>query len=1828
MALGVLNNLSAIYAENNLNKTSSSLQTVLQQLSSGSRINSGADDSAGLSLVNGLAANSAALTQSTTNVSEGVGLLQVADGALSQVTSLLDRAITLATEASNGTLNSAQDGAANNEYRSIMAEINNIGSTTTYNQQSVFSGVTTAIYTGDSSTQGSSVDDLNIRTLSSSSVGDTAGVMSYSSGADNVFIDLSNSGHNAALSDSLNASGATTVNVTYMTKGAGGAATAATAPISVGAGTSYQNTVQDLISAINNAGLGLTASFGTAAEAGDAAAATASAANNGGGGETDTGIIISSAGIGTGTNGAGVVGALSLTPGDTLGGTLSIVGSDGANHNIPLGTANSTDTLNNLEATINSAGYGVTAALNQDGTQLTFTTVDPKVTITASNLTQNTASIPSTITVGGSGLGSLTVGSSGDTLTGILDIQEGADGKNTVSQLNLAGQTLAQLQNTIDSGGYGIDADLAQNGTVLTFTKAATGDLGTAAISVHNGSSITDVATPTVLAGGTLGSLTVAAAGDTLGAGTLTIKAGTTGATSTVTLGSYAAGTDTLANLAKTITNGGYGITAAVDPTGTILTFTQTSGTNTAGITGSGIDNTYTQSPINLVAGQTLGSITLNGANDTLATGTPGQGIVLSGNAAGVLGTLTVVNSTSSAAADAEQLSGTLNLKDSTGAAQTINLATAGAGATPLTLATLATYLTTGAGSGWGITATYNPSAPGTLDTANIVFSSASANAAVVASPGLSSASAGNVSVTASNVATTTLDLGSAPMTLAALKGEVNAVTADYGITAAITGDTLTFTQTSGAGVATVGETGVGTDTTPAHNTTASVVVTSNNTLGSLSVNNASDLLTGTIHYTPATVAGVATSYNLIATGETLAQIAADFDSNSGAVGSAKNIVATLNPDGKSLVFTESASAPSNAVAPSVSTPIALADDPAVTPGATLGSLSANNADDTLTGSFTIQEGADGKNTSTTLDFTNQTLAQIEQTINTGGYGITATSNPGGNGLVAGTLLTFTQNASDAGTAGITNNGVVVDTAPAVTNPAVNVTNPAGPNIGTLSAVTSGDMLSGSFSIVSATGVSSTYSFQGQNLAEIAQSFNQPPDEQNDNIGITATLNGSGTMITFTVTAGGTPSISGVGIKDVTPASSVNQEVNTGTILNTLTVAHSSDALGGFINIVEGVDTNGTPATLNLGGQTIAQIEADFDTTTGTHNWSTYGITASINNNTLTLSQTLGDLGTANVTKNGLITDQIQSTSGTQTLTGPTMLNTLQAANAGDPLSGTLTIQEGADAKATTSTYNLAGQTIDEIVAAFTTGAEANLGITATENVAKTQVTFSQTPGDLGTAKVTTPGTILDGTFLNATPISVATGTMLDTLSVNNSADLLGGTLNLTSGFGGTSTLPLGALGTTDTLADLAADFTTGAEKNLGIAAALNPAGTEITFTQSGGGFPAAVGGTSISDSDGINIAPSASLGSLTVSTADDTLSGALTGVKGDGTTPYTINLGIGGSTDTLQDLEHTINVTDAAYGITANLNPAGTSLSFSATNGDSGTPTLGNEGTITDTTPALQTPISLTKTPTSGSVDSTTLGSLSILSTDTLSGSITIGNNTIDIGSTNNSAPLLTAAINKGDYGVTASYNSGTGAMTFVSPNSALSVDTGNLDATVLNGSVAAGVGALTGVVSTSSSYYSIGISGNITDTSAAVTVGNTTTYGGTANVGITADSNGAGGIATMGYSDSAGQSLSGTDLLNQTDAESALNELNVAITDAAAQDGYIGAQINTLNSISQVMSTQQENVLSAQNAIQATDYASATSNMSKYEILSQTGIAALAQANSVQQEVTKLLQ
>jgi len=172
--LSILNSVSSLNAENAISNTTSALNKDLQQLSTGLRINSGSDDAAGLSIANGLQANVAALTQSSQNTADGVGMLQTADGALSQVVTLLNRAVTLATEASNGGLSASQATAIQTEYTSIQTEINNIGTTTDFNGTAVF-GSAGSVFTSDGTTAGSKSISDAVAALSSAGLGLTAG---------------------------------------------------------------------------------------------------------------------------------------------------------------------------------------------------------------------------------------------------------------------------------------------------------------------------------------------------------------------------------------------------------------------------------------------------------------------------------------------------------------------------------------------------------------------------------------------------------------------------------------------------------------------------------------------------------------------------------------------------------------------------------------------------------------------------------------------------------------------------------------------------------------------------------------------------------------------------------------------------------------------------------------------------------------------------------------------------------------------------------------------------------------------------------------------------------------------------------------------------------------------------------------------------------------------------------------------------------------------------------------------------------------------------------------------------------------------------------------------------------------------------------------------------------------------------------------------------------------------------------------------------------------------------------------------------------------------
>ena len=251
MPLGILNNIPSLAAENQLTLTNNALSATLAQLSSGSRINTGADDAAGLAIANGLQANITALTQSVSNANNGVGELQLADGALAQVTTLLNRAVTLATESATGTVSDSQRTALQAEYASILAEINRVGSSTTYNGQAVFqSGSTPDLNAQDSPTAGAltPTSALTVGGVTSITAGGNTFTYTAAAGVANPNVAIS-AGTALTPTTTLAASGTLTI-----TRG-GVATTYATAAASTA-------TVQTLINAINT---GATVGAGAAA---------------------------------------------------------------------------------------------------------------------------------------------------------------------------------------------------------------------------------------------------------------------------------------------------------------------------------------------------------------------------------------------------------------------------------------------------------------------------------------------------------------------------------------------------------------------------------------------------------------------------------------------------------------------------------------------------------------------------------------------------------------------------------------------------------------------------------------------------------------------------------------------------------------------------------------------------------------------------------------------------------------------------------------------------------------------------------------------------------------------------------------------------------------------------------------------------------------------------------------------------------------------------------------------------------------------------------------------------------------------------------------------------------------------------------------------------------------------------------------------------------------------------------------------------------------------------------------------------------------------------
>jgi len=140
MALYVNTNVSSLNAQRQLNNSGNSLDTSFKRLSSGFRINSAADDAAGLQISDRLTSQINGLNQGNRNANDGISLAQTAEGAMDEVTSMFQRVRTLAQQAANGSNTDEDRLAIQEEIRSLSEEVNRVAADTTFGGQNLLDG--------------------------------------------------------------------------------------------------------------------------------------------------------------------------------------------------------------------------------------------------------------------------------------------------------------------------------------------------------------------------------------------------------------------------------------------------------------------------------------------------------------------------------------------------------------------------------------------------------------------------------------------------------------------------------------------------------------------------------------------------------------------------------------------------------------------------------------------------------------------------------------------------------------------------------------------------------------------------------------------------------------------------------------------------------------------------------------------------------------------------------------------------------------------------------------------------------------------------------------------------------------------------------------------------------------------------------------------------------------------------------------------------------------------------------------------------------------------------------------------------------------------------------------------------------------------------------------------------------------------------------------------------------------------------------------------------------------------------------------------------------
>jgi flagellin len=149
----IASNSAALRAQNGSRVANSQLQTAMARLSSGNRINSASDDAAGLAIANSMKSQISGMNQGIRNANDGISLAQTADGALDEVTNMLQRMRELAVQSFSGTYSDSDKDNMQTEVTALQGQVKSILDNTTFNGVKLFDKAKTASETADTANQ-------------------------------------------------------------------------------------------------------------------------------------------------------------------------------------------------------------------------------------------------------------------------------------------------------------------------------------------------------------------------------------------------------------------------------------------------------------------------------------------------------------------------------------------------------------------------------------------------------------------------------------------------------------------------------------------------------------------------------------------------------------------------------------------------------------------------------------------------------------------------------------------------------------------------------------------------------------------------------------------------------------------------------------------------------------------------------------------------------------------------------------------------------------------------------------------------------------------------------------------------------------------------------------------------------------------------------------------------------------------------------------------------------------------------------------------------------------------------------------------------------------------------------------------------------------------------------------------------------------------------------------------------------------------------------------------------------------------------------------------